>query len=264
MDMIEREPVEIATAPLTFSKEFGKIAEALAKAQGAIENPKRDREVTVSTKTGGSYKFSYATLGAVQDAIRKPLSENGISYTHTLIERGARYRLVTRLMHSSGQWIESETPLFVTEQSNQAFGSALTYMKRYALCAMVGVAADEDDDGNAADGNSAEKRDRQPPARPTGNGQTNGHRKAAPKAEPGEIEMKALAKAIQDEIDTADNLKELNLTMAQRGEDYASSEPKKESDLARIRAASETAYQFLIDRANKQRSALANQPPRAA
>src|SRR6202008_4439222 len=59
-------------------------------------------------------------------------------------------------MHLSGQWIKAIHPLFVGEQTSQAFGSGLTFMKRYALCSLVGVAADTDDDANIADGNQVQ------------------------------------------------------------------------------------------------------------
>ena len=133
-----------------------KIAAALAKAQGAFENPPKNRTVRVQMKTGGSYVFSYATLDAIIDSVRKPLSENGLAFIHQVSnEPQGRYRLITTLMHASGQSLTIEIPMMIAEQSNQAFGSALSYAKRYSLCALLGVAADEDDDGNAADGNSA-------------------------------------------------------------------------------------------------------------
>lgn len=160
MNDIAIEPAAQPIAGLRTSPEIDKLAAALAIAQGAWENPPRDREVTVQTRTGGSYKFKYATLSAVLDATRKPLAENGLSITHIMIERNGRNRLISRLMHASGQWMESEFPLFVSEQTNQALGSALTYAKRYSRCALLDIAADEDDDGNAADGNHAQQRER--------------------------------------------------------------------------------------------------------
>lgn len=147
------------------SEQINSLVEALAKAQGQIQNPQKNKVVNVRTKAGGSYEFSYADLTAIIDAIKKPLADNGLAYTQVLTQPdGARYKLVTKLMHSSGQWISSETPLFVEEQGSQAFGSALTFMKRYALAALLGVAADSDDDANAADGNNAKVQDRKPKA----------------------------------------------------------------------------------------------------
>jgi hypothetical protein len=139
--------------------ELDKLGEALAKAQIAMTNPPRNREVEVTGETQSGtkykYKFKYATLDAIIDHVRKPLTDNGIWFVQT-IEGGdsGGSKLVTTLLHSSGQSIRSETPLLAEKKGNQGFGSALTYMRRYALTAMLGIAADEDDDANAADGNT--------------------------------------------------------------------------------------------------------------
>lgn len=128
---------------------------ALAKAQGEIGDIPRNRTVTVQPRSGGqSYHFKYATLSAIIDAIKKPLSGNGLAYTQAISHdaEGGFYVLTTTL-YCGEQWISSKVPLIAEGGSNQQFGSALTYMKRYALAALLGIAADEDDDGNAADGN---------------------------------------------------------------------------------------------------------------
>lgn len=151
------------------SPRIDKLVGALAKAQGEITNPPRNRSVTVRMKAGGSYTFKYATLDSIIEHVRKPLTSNGLWFTQTL--EGAdngKYRLVTTLVHESGQRIDSVTPLLVQEAGNQAFGSALSYMRRYALCSILGVASDEDDDANAADGNVAQQNSVPPrPKRPS-------------------------------------------------------------------------------------------------
>jgi hypothetical protein len=135
----------------------------LAKAQGAIKNPQKNRKVTVTTKTGARYEFEYADLAQVIDAIKKPLADNSLCYIQPLVQDGnGKYQLHTKLMHSSGQWLESVTPLLVQEGGSQAFGGALTFMRRYSLTSLLGVAADSDDDANAAEGNAAEVRNRKP------------------------------------------------------------------------------------------------------
>ena len=144
-----------------------KLIAALARAQAVMANPPRNREVTVRMAKGGSYTFRYATLDRILETVRKPLAENGLCVSQAL-ENGenGKYRLVTRLLHESGQSLQSRTPLLVEHAGNQAFGSALTYMRRYALTALLGIAADEDDDANAADGNvveTANSTDHQPP-----------------------------------------------------------------------------------------------------
>jgi hypothetical protein len=152
------------------SETIDKLAEALAKAQGAMVNPTKNKKVTVTTKSGGRYEFEYADLTAIIDAIKKPLADNGIGYLQDIELVEGKWRLVTTLMHSSGQFRSSAWPLFldqhdrdgnVIQPTSQSFGSALTFMKRYALAAIAGVAADSDDDANAADG-AAQVQDRAP------------------------------------------------------------------------------------------------------
>jgi hypothetical protein len=131
------------------------LISALAKAQGAIGDIPRNRTVTVVPRSGGqSYQFKYATLSAIIDAIKKPLSENGLAYTQVLShDADGGYYVLTTTLHHGNQFISSKVPLIAEGGTNQQFGSALTYMKRYTLAALLGIAADEDDDGNAADGN---------------------------------------------------------------------------------------------------------------
>ncbi len=143
-----------------------KITEALALAQAEIAPPKRDRTVNVRTRAGDNYSFKYATFSAIIEAV---LTKNGLWFVQTM-----RYNrdeqltyLKTTLLHKSGQAIEMEVPLIISQDGIQAFGSGLTYMKRYCLSALLGVAADEDDDGNAAAGNeiqSMQENDRKPRA----------------------------------------------------------------------------------------------------
>lgn len=148
------------------SAKIDKIAGALAKAQAAFTNPPRNREVMVRSDKG-SYTFAYATFDAILDTVRKPLTDNDLSYTQTVeFDDTGKPRVVTTLMHSSGQWIGSTLPLMTDRPGNQAFGSALTYAKRYALTALLGVAADEDDDANGADGNGIESKADRAPAKP--------------------------------------------------------------------------------------------------
>jgi hypothetical protein len=125
------------------SEQIDKLAEALAKAQATIKN------ATIN-KINPHFKSKYADLAAVFDAIRKPLSDNGLAVTQTTEIREGAMALVTTLAHSSGQWIKSDYPLPVTGRP-QEIGSALTYARRYSLSAIAGIAADEDDDGEGAE-----------------------------------------------------------------------------------------------------------------
>lgn len=140
------------------SADVSALMTALAKAQGQIGDIERDRTVKVQARSGPGYEFKYATLSAIIKGIKKALSDNGIAYTQVLtFETNDRLYYLTTSLHFENQFISSVTPLIIGgEAGNQQFGSALTYMKRYTLAALVGVAADEDDDGNAADGNEVQ------------------------------------------------------------------------------------------------------------
>jgi len=131
-----------AAAGASESQAINELATALAKAQGAFSNPEKDRR-------NPHFGNCYATLGAVIEATRKALAENGLSLTQTVGGRPPCLR--SRLLHSSGQWLASEMPLFMAGKGSQVFGSELTYMRRYAVCALLNIApAEGDDDGNAA------------------------------------------------------------------------------------------------------------------
>ncbi len=112
------------------------------------------------------FKSKYADLNAVWDAIRGPLTENGLAVSQTgrmeykitetddgkTIKEPSQFVLRTTLYHVGGETIASEIPVVVTDPKNpQQWGSALTYFRRYSLCAIVGV-SQFDDDGNIAAG----------------------------------------------------------------------------------------------------------------
>lgn len=141
---------------------------ALALAQMEIKPPQRNRTVQVQTNSGGSYTFKYATLDAIIEAVREPLAKNGLWFTQIVaLDDGGNYVLITRLLHTSNQYLSMTTPLIVGGKGgNQDFGSALTFMRRYALSALLGVAADEDDDANSADGNTVQNMVDRPPREP--------------------------------------------------------------------------------------------------
>jgi ERF superfamily len=134
------------------SPDLSRLAPALVRAQAAMENPSRNRSVQVRTQ-GGAYSFRYATLDRITDMARRVLAENGLCVIQPIVssERG-QPALLTRLLHESGQWMECEIPLPPLGPNPQAFGSVVTYVRRYALSAMLNIAPDEDDDANRAAG----------------------------------------------------------------------------------------------------------------
>lgn len=127
------------------SPQLNELMQALAKAQGKITNALKD-------KKNPFFKSSYADLSSVWECCRDPLSSNGLSIIQTVEGTKESMVLVTCLGHSSGQWIKSRMPLMIMKSDPQSLGSALTYARRYALSAIVGICADEDDDGEKAMG----------------------------------------------------------------------------------------------------------------
>ena len=126
------------------SENINELAGALAKAQGSIK-------AAAKAKDNPFFKSKYADLPAIWEACRASLSENGIAVIQSPLqhENGEMY-LETTMAHSSGQWMKSVYPIRPTKNDPQGVASAITYARRYSLSAMVGVVADEDDDGNAA------------------------------------------------------------------------------------------------------------------
>jgi hypothetical protein len=125
------------------SETIGKLAEALSAAQKDIQGAVRE-------STNPFFKSKYADLASVWNACRVALTKNGLSVAQTTsatTEQGIPVE--TMLMHSSGEWIAGTLTVQPVKNDPQAMGSAITYARRYALAAIVGVAP-EDDDGNAA------------------------------------------------------------------------------------------------------------------
>jgi hypothetical protein len=125
---------------------------ALAKAQGEIRNAVKD-------SANPHFRSKYADLAAIVDACRKPLSENGIAVIQIPHNAGRDIGVTTILGHSSGQWISGRIAVAPAKWDAQSLGSVTTYLRRYSLAAMTGVAP-EDDDGEGAvgraDGNGQE------------------------------------------------------------------------------------------------------------
>jgi hypothetical protein len=130
------------------SFEIGEIAAALAKAQAEITGAMRD-------STNPHFKSKYADLESTWDAIRGPLSKNGLAVVQFPRKDTGGVLLVTMLAHSSGQWFRSFLYMPVSKNDAQGVGSAITYARRYALQAICGVAP-TDDDGNEATGKPVE------------------------------------------------------------------------------------------------------------
>lgn len=150
-------PVPVACA-LMRSTDFGKIAAALAAAQG---------EMTAALKENANpaFKSRYADLASVLDACRPALSKAGIAITQPPSIAGADVAVETWFLHSSGEYLACRVTAKAKGTDPQSIGSTITYLRRYGLMALAGVAPDDDDDGNAASRRREEPRHRPEPPR---------------------------------------------------------------------------------------------------
>lgn len=135
---------ESVTSSIKRSQDISKLALALAKAQGKIEGASKDR-------VNPHFGSRYATLASVWDACRVQLAEAEIAVVQAPSSDATNLvTVVTVLAHSSGQWMESTLSARPAKADAQGIGSVITYLRRYALSSMVGVAPEDDDDANAA------------------------------------------------------------------------------------------------------------------
>lgn len=127
----------------SFSESIEKLAPALIKAQSQIKSVHKSAE-------NPYFRSKYADLATIIEASRKPLTENNLAFL-TIVGKGSSEIPITGiLLHSSGQWLSGTLSLPVDKRSAQAVGSAISYGRRYAMVAMLNIATDDDDDGNAA------------------------------------------------------------------------------------------------------------------
>jgi len=130
---------------LNHSDSIANLAKALSIVQGKLTYAKKD-------SANPFFKSKYADLESVWDACRDLLADNNLAvaqFPGTYSDLDKSMSLTTLLTHSSGEWISQEMSVPVTKPDSQGCGSCLSYMRRYALAAVVGV-VQSDDDGNAA------------------------------------------------------------------------------------------------------------------
>jgi hypothetical protein len=124
------------------SESIKELATAMAAAQGEMGS-------AIKGASNPFFKSKYADLGSVIQAIKAPFAAHGLSYVQFPITGDNSVGVITRLMHSSGEWLEQEYFIPLGKMDAQSVGSCLSYARRYSLQAIAGIPA-EDDDGNAA------------------------------------------------------------------------------------------------------------------
>jgi ERF superfamily len=132
------------------SESVAALASALAKAQAELVNPEKSLTATIRTGRPGEWErsFRYAPLSSGLDIVRKTLGRHEIATLQTtaIDQSAGMVNLTTTLAHASGEWIASDWPICpIAETANpQRMGAALTYARRYALFALVGIAGEDD------------------------------------------------------------------------------------------------------------------------
>lgn len=171
------------------SDSIGAIAAALAKAQEELTNPEKSLIATIRSPfpREGDRTFRYASLASGLDIVRKALGKNEIAAVQTtgVDQASGQIRLNTLLAHASGEWIASDWPVCPTNETAHPhrMGAALSYARRYALFALVGIAGEDDVDAPdlfvASPSTNVPREDT--PALPTRN---NGPRRSKPVLNP--------------------------------------------------------------------------------
>jgi hypothetical protein len=132
------------------SESIGAIAAALAKAQGELANPEKLLTATIRSPfpREGDRTFRYASLASGLDIVRKSLGQHEIATVQTtaIDKESGQIQLTTLLAHASGEWISSDWPVCLISETAtpHRMGAALTYARRYALFALVGIAGEDD------------------------------------------------------------------------------------------------------------------------
>ena len=141
------------------SDSINELAAALSKAQASMEGASKD-------SVNPHFKAKYADLGNCWEACRKALTDNGLGIIQIPSAEGANVTVTTLLTHSSGQFIEGSLSMIAQKNTPQGVGSCITYARRYALSAFVGIAP-EDDDGQAASQGGGNYQQQQAPTGPS-------------------------------------------------------------------------------------------------
>src|SRR5882724_433478 len=132
------------------SETIGAIAAALAKSQGDLSNPEKSLTATIRSPfpRESDRTFRYASLASGLDIVRKSLGQHEIATVQTtaIDQQSGQIRLTTLLAHASGEWISSDWPVCPISEmaAPHRMGAALTYARRYALFALVGIAGEDD------------------------------------------------------------------------------------------------------------------------
>lgn len=137
-------------APMKIEYRYDQIAAALASAQA-------EYKPAVKNSTNPHFKNKYADLTSIIDATRDALCKHGLAFTQLTKHDNGRIVIISRLIHKSGQCIENEVSLKVTQDTPQGYGSTITYGRRYGAQCLLGINGEDDDDGSLGSAPAADQ-----------------------------------------------------------------------------------------------------------
>ena len=184
---------------------MSEINKALAELQANLPRITKDLTAKVETRTGSSYKYQYADLAQISRELLPLLSKNGLSFSSRPTRRDGQFVLAYELRHVSGEQIDGEWPL-PDRGTPQEIGSAVTYARRYCLCAVTGLAPD-DEDHDAIVAEKAERRRRREPSP---------EKAAAPKAKPMSADQQKRMQTLFEQLGMGPKDREERLAYAKK------------------------------------------------
>ena len=134
------------------SESITKLSVALVKAQAEMQGAKKG-------KSNPFFKSKYADLVAVMEATKEALHNNGLAIVQFPIAGDKMCGVETMMIHESGEYIGHECLLACSKQDPQAYGSAITYARRYSWQAICGIPSEDDDGNHATHGNKPQNND---------------------------------------------------------------------------------------------------------
>lgn len=179
--------METTHARYRWSEQRDKIAAALVAFQKTVAPVTKNKTAKVEKDGRLLYTYEYADLGDVIESTKDQRAAAGLAVVQFPTGDANGVTIITTVLHESGQWYEGELTLRPAGGKVQEIGSAITYGRRYCYAAALGLCTEADDDGNAADGNSAntQRRDAKPPGASWGKPKAVPTPKAPSPATPG-------------------------------------------------------------------------------
>jgi len=124
------------------SESIANIAAALVQFQSEVKNPEKKG-------VNPHFKSKYAELDDIITTIRPTLEKHGLAFIQNPVHKEGQVGVYTILIHKSGEFIQFDPVMIPLQKvTPHQVGAALTYAKRYSLGAALGLATEEDKDGN--------------------------------------------------------------------------------------------------------------------